>query len=390
MGSQAKVLQPAVGDMVECWFPEETGGLGWEVGTVSWVEPGGAHFRVTYSGEEDPTEVITDMMGDKSWRFAAPPEAAIAGEASGCGSRMSQARKRKQVELVPPTSAAATRCRRRPAEKAAPCTAAARTLEIQNADHALWAFALNANTRVIRARQFTQEAAWLDRTAPAYWAVNNGYLASCARCVPPKVKTPEEADTYFQKPAGQILEYLTGSGYHYGTKGLMKYVTGYLRFAQMRLGDVVALQVNEGPGRQVFYFGQVESNQVIIVSENELKTSYGFPTHVLDWENSNPWRCKRMMLRRVQWQRRAVARDLPWQATSKSEQRSVNWLLEAFSPFWLSDVTMTGKAKKKPVVATDILRSTAFRDSSYAFTLPVARSREKDHEAWAKGIRGTP
>lgn len=257
-------------------------------------------------------------------------------------------------------------------------------------DHALWAFALNANTRVIRARQFTQEAAWLDGTAPAHWAVNNGYLASCARCVPPKVKTPEEVDTYFQKPAGQILEYLTGSGYHYGSKGLMKYVTGYLRFAQMRLGDVVALQVNEGPGRQVFYFGQVKSNQVMIVSENELKSSYGFPLHVLNWENSHPWQCKRMMLRRVHWQRRAVARDLPWQATSKSEQRSVNWLLEAFSPFWLSDVTMTGKGKKKPVVATDILRSTAFRDSSYAFTLPVARSREKDHGAWAKGIRGLP
>ena len=64
-----KMRQPSLGDAVQCWFPEEGGGLGWEKGAVSWVEPGGGHFRVTYNGEEYPTAVITNMIGDKSWRF---------------------------------------------------------------------------------------------------------------------------------------------------------------------------------------------------------------------------------------------------------------------------------------------------------------------------------
>ena len=66
---RTKMRQPSLGDAVQCWFPKKGGGLGWEEGAVSWVEPGGAHFRVTYDGEEYPTAVITSMMGDKSWRF---------------------------------------------------------------------------------------------------------------------------------------------------------------------------------------------------------------------------------------------------------------------------------------------------------------------------------
>ena len=49
---RTKMRQQSLGDAVQCWFPEEGGGLGWEEGAVSWVEPGGAHFRVTYDGEE--------------------------------------------------------------------------------------------------------------------------------------------------------------------------------------------------------------------------------------------------------------------------------------------------------------------------------------------------
>jgi hypothetical protein len=66
---RTKMRQPSLGDAVQCSFPEDGGGLGWEEGAVSWVEPGGAHFRVTYDREEYPTLVITNMMGDKSWRF---------------------------------------------------------------------------------------------------------------------------------------------------------------------------------------------------------------------------------------------------------------------------------------------------------------------------------
>ena len=46
---RTKMRQPSLGDAVQCWFAEDGGGLGWEEGAVSWVEPGrGAHSRVTY------------------------------------------------------------------------------------------------------------------------------------------------------------------------------------------------------------------------------------------------------------------------------------------------------------------------------------------------------
>ena len=80
LAKRTKMRQPSLGDAVQCWFPEEGGGLGWEEGAVSWVEAGGAHFRVTYDGEEYPTAVITNMMGDKTWRFV---EAVAAASLSG-------------------------------------------------------------------------------------------------------------------------------------------------------------------------------------------------------------------------------------------------------------------------------------------------------------------
>ena len=92
----------------------------------------------------------------------------------------------------------------------------------------------------------------------------------------------------------------------------------------------MALQVNEGSHRQVFYFGQVESDEILLRSMDQVLDD-GFPIGI-DW-NNKPWQCQRMMLKKVKWLRRAVARDLPGNRMSAASQKNVAWLLETFSPF---------------------------------------------------------
>jgi hypothetical protein len=67
------VLPPAVGDRVECNFPVETGGKGWEPGTVTRVVAN--TFFVQYDGFEDEDSTRVDI-NTSVWRLAPPPPAA--------------------------------------------------------------------------------------------------------------------------------------------------------------------------------------------------------------------------------------------------------------------------------------------------------------------------
>jgi hypothetical protein len=114
--------------------------------------------------------------------------------------------------------------------------------------------------------------------------------------------------------------------------------------------------------RQLFYFGKVVDEQLTLKSTEDM-LAMGFPARA-EWSSATPappWVGRRFMVRKVRWLRRAVAGDLPQQSVSASGQRSVDWLLQTYAPFWLCDVT---KTKKGAVVATDVLRLAAFKQSS--------------------------
>uniref|UniRef100_A0A7S4VUH2 Uncharacterized protein n=2 Tax=Ditylum brightwellii TaxID=49249 RepID=A0A7S4VUH2_9STRA len=211
----------------------------------------------------------------------------------------------------------------------------------------------NPKAKVYRLRQFVADCKGChDKCGnlPSLWAIEKGYIASEARLFPNHVETSKSAFDFLQQPLDDIILSTHDSSSWRNIIGKCEqgrrktYCNTYIKFACIKRGDVIALQVrSRRPKKGVFYFGIVESDDVILQTVEQVMHD-GFPSPKLF--EKTIFDCGRIMLKKVRWMRKASARSLPFQSTSKKGANYVNWLSESGVVIWITEVTSHGALKK--------------------------------------------
>jgi hypothetical protein len=207
----------------------------------------------------------------------------------------------------------------------------------------LWYESINTSRstrRVFRVRQCKKDAKCeTDKHGqkPSLWAVQEGYILSCARAIPLDIKTSEAAKDFLQDTAQAMAYCRNRSTFSDHSNSITLFVNGYKMFCEMQKGDIVVLLLSPGgTGKGRACFGVVESDEIPIWSHDKLLAE-GFPSPIM-FEVNRAWDDKRVMLRRIKWMREGLVRDLPDQSTGAKNAHHVPWLAES-GPFWMSNVT---------------------------------------------------
>jgi hypothetical protein len=100
----------------------------------------------------------------------------------------------------------------------------------------------------------------------------------------------------------------------------------------MEVGDIIAMIVPGPPLKAEVYFGVIRTNALKLMKPAEAEEAEFPAMHFFQ----RGFRFNGLMLREVQWLRKAYVRDLPGQKLGQNKQFTVPWLAES-SPFWLSE-----------------------------------------------------
>jgi hypothetical protein len=223
----------------------------------------------------------------------------------------------------------------------------------------LWRSIANRARNVYRIRQMRRHSmcpADPMGAAPSEWVVEKGCIISSSRVLPPDIETPKQAREYLKRDVQDIVTKCRElPGWADSIRQATRYCNGYKCFGLMKKGGIVALHVAYGPRKGVFYFGVIQAKKIYIKSFNELADKEFPSPHVFEGDR---WTRGNVMLRKVRWLRKALARDLPSQTRGKTGAEHVKWLLESGPSFWLSDVTKYG--------GVDVMRNDAFLESTTA------------------------
>jgi hypothetical protein len=286
--------------------------------------------RITRNQEEAVSIVTPNRPVSSATRDPSPNTAEQAEVLSG--TVVAPNRRKRQKSSVTATA----RIKTEPEETNDPSTD-------QRPSEPLWYESINTSRstrRVFRVRQFKKDAKCeTDKHGqkPSLWAVQEGYILSCARAIPLDIKTSEAAKDFLQDTAQAMAYCRNRSTFSDHSNSITLFVNGYKMFCEMQKGDIVVLLLSPGgTGKGRACFGVVESDEIPIWSHDKLLAE-GFPSPIM-FEVNRAWDDKRVMLRRIKWMREGLVRDLPDQSTGAKNAHHVPWLAES-GPFWMSNVT---------------------------------------------------